>query len=85
MSDLVRTQKSWFPEPMETHKRGRLMRKLLKTRGVDQAIAAIALIALTSTPTWAGLPNPAPGPPAALLAGGAIIGTLVIAKWWRRK
>lgn len=53
-------------------------------RGVELAIAAIALIALTGGPAWAGevLPGPAAG---GLVAGGAIIGALVVAKWWRRR
>ena len=61
------------------------MGNFLKTRGVNLAIAVAALTALMSEPAWAGFTPPVPGPPAALLAGGAIIGTLVIAKWWRRK
>ncbi len=59
------------------------MSKFLKSRGVDLAITAIALTALMPEPAWAlaGLPAPAAG----VLAGAAIIGALVIAKWWRRK
>lgn len=59
------------------------MRKFLKTRGVDVAITTIGTTALMTGPAWAG--TLVPGPAAGLLAGGAIIGALVIAKWWRRK
>ncbi len=59
------------------------MWNFLKTRGVELVIAAIALTALITTPAWAGVR--VPGPAAGILAGGAIIGALVIAKWWRRK
>ncbi len=61
------------------------MWRFLKTGGVELVIAAIALTALIATPAWAGFPQPMPGPAAGILAGGAIIGALVIAKWWRRK
>ena len=61
------------------------MWRFLKTRGVELVIVAIALTALIATPAWAGTVNGLPGPAAGLLAGGAIIGTLVIAKMWRRK
>ena len=59
------------------------MWRFLKTRGVGLAIVVVALIALMAEPAWAftGLPAPAAG----VLAGAAIIGALVIAKWWRRK
>ncbi len=59
------------------------MRKFLKTRGVDLVIAVVALIALMPEPAWAGVEVPAPA--AGIVAGAAIIGALVIAKWWRRK
>ncbi len=59
------------------------MWKILKSRGVDLAITAIALTALMAEPAWAGKPVPAPA--VCILAGGAIIGAIVIAKWWRRK
>ena len=59
------------------------MWNFLKTRGVDLTITVMALTALIATPAWAG--EIVPGPAAGLLAGGAIIGALVIAKWWRRK
>ncbi len=59
------------------------MRRFLKSRGVDLAITAIALTALMAEPAWAGKPVPAPA--VGILAGGAIIGAIVIAKWWRRK
>ncbi len=59
------------------------MWKFLKTRGVDLAIAAIALTALMTEPAWAG--QIIPGPVAGGLAGAAIVGAIVIAKLWRRK
>ncbi len=59
------------------------MWRFLKTRGVDLAITAIALTTLMPEPAWAGFR--VPGPAAGGLAGAAIIGALVIAKWWRRK
>ena len=57
------------------------MRRFLTTRGVDLAIVVVALTALMPEPAWAGVKVPAPA--AGILAGGAIIGALVIAKWWR--
>ena len=59
------------------------MWRFLKTRGVDLAITAIALTALMAEPAWALAEVPAPA--AGIVAGAAIIGALVIAKWWRRK
>ncbi len=59
------------------------MWNFLKTRGVDLAITAIALTALMTGPAWAL--SVIPGPAAGGLAGAAIIGALVIAKWWRHK
>ncbi len=59
------------------------MWKILKSRGVDLAITAIALTALMPEPAWAGVKVPAPA--AGGRAGAAIIGAIVIAKWWRRK
>ncbi len=59
------------------------MWKILKSRGVDLAIVVVALTALMPEPAWAG--EVLPGPAAGGLAGAAIIGALVIAKWWRRK
>ncbi len=59
------------------------MRRFLKTRGVGLAITATAVIALMPEPAWAF--NAMPGPAAGGLAGAAIIGAIVIAKWWRRK
>ncbi len=59
------------------------MRRFLKTRGVDLAIVVVALIALMTEPAWAGVIVPAPA--AGIVAGAAIIGAIVIAKWWRRK
>ena len=61
------------------------MWNFLKTRGVDLAIAAIALIAFMSGPAWALIGNDVPGPGVGLFVGGAIVGALVIAKWWRGK
>jgi len=59
------------------------MWRFLKIRGVDLAIAAMALTVLMTGPAWAG--GPLPGPAAGGLVGVAIIGALVIAKWWRGK
>ncbi len=59
------------------------MWNFLKTRGIDLTITAIALTALMTGPAWALIA--VPGPAAGGLAGAAIIGALVIAKWWRRK
>ncbi len=61
------------------------MRKYLKTRGVDLAIAVVALTALMTEQAWAGQPVKIPAPAVGILAGGAIIGAIVIAKLWRRK
>ena len=59
------------------------MRKFLKTRGVDLAVATIGLTVLMTGPAWAvPLPAPAAG---GFLAGAAIIGVLVIAKLRRRR
>ncbi len=54
----------------------------LKTRGVDLVIATIGLTVLMTVPAWAG--EVLPGPAAGLLVGAAVVGALVIAKWWRR-
>ena len=59
------------------------MWSFVKTRGVDLTIVTIGMTALMTEPAWAG--RVVPGPAASLLAGGAIIGALVITKWWRRK
>ena len=59
------------------------MWRFLKTRGVDLAISAIALTVLMTGPAWAG--KQVLAPVAGGLVGAAIIGTLIIAKWWRRK
>ena len=59
------------------------MRRFLKTRGVDLAIVVVALTALMAEPAWALFA--VPGPAAGGLVGAAIIGAIVIAKWWRRK
>ena len=58
------------------------MWNLLKTRGVDLAIATIGLTVLMTGPAWAG--ELLPGPAAGFLVGAAVVGALVIAKWWRR-
>jgi len=59
------------------------MERFLKTRGIDLAVVVFALTALMPGPAWAGQQVPAPA--AGILAGGAIIGAIVIAKWWRQK
>ena len=59
------------------------MQKILKIRGFDLAIVSITLTALTATPAFAVVNMPAPA--AGILAGGAIIGAIVVAKFWRRK
>ncbi len=61
------------------------MWRFLKTRGVDLVIAAIALTVLMTGPAWALVNGKLPGPAVGILAGAAIIGAIVIAKWWRRK
>jgi len=64
------------------------MWNFLKTRGVDLAVVTIGLTVLMTGPAWAGfitLGPTVPGPAAGILAGAAIIGAIVIAKWWRRK
>ncbi len=60
------------------------MCNFLKTRGANLTITVVALTAFTSQPAWAQIVD-MPGPAAGILAGAAIIGALVIAKWWRRK
>lgn len=59
------------------------MRKFLNSRSVDLTITTLGLTALMTGPAWAI--GQLPGPPIALLAGGAIIGTLIIAKLRLRK
>ncbi len=61
------------------------MWRFLKTRGVDLAIVVVALTALMPEPAWAFNSKVIPGPAAGGLAAAAIIGAIVIAKWWRRK
>ena len=61
------------------------MLKLSKRRGIDLAVTSIALAVLMIGPAWATTEVGLPGPGAAILAGGAIIGALVIAKWRHRK
>ena len=63
------------------------MWKIFKNRGVNQTITAIVLTALMTGPVWATSPEtPLPGPAiGSVIAGAAMIGALVIAKWWRRK
>ncbi len=58
------------------------MARFLKTGGIDLAVVVFALTALMPEPAWAS--PPVPGPAAGILAGGAIIGAIVIAKLWRR-
>ena len=59
------------------------MWQFLRNPGVNLAVTAIALTALSSTPAWALVT--VPGPAAGGIAGAAIIGALVIAKLLRRK
>ncbi len=59
------------------------MWNFLRTRGVDLAIATIGLTVLMTGPAWAFISMP--GPAGGGLAGAAIIGALIIAKWWRHK
>ena len=61
------------------------MVKFLKSRGIDLAVVSIALSVAMIGPAWATLTVDMPAPGVVVLAGGAIIGALVIAKWWRRK
>ena len=61
------------------------MWNFLKTRGVDLAITAIALTVLMTEPAWATTAPAMPGSGGGILAGAAIIGAIVVAKWWRRK
>ncbi len=62
------------------------MRRFLKARGVDLTIATIGLTVLMTGPAWAKFHlTEVPGPPAAGLAGAAIIGAIVIAKLLRRR
>ncbi len=61
------------------------MGKFVMTRRADLAITAIALTALMTEPAWALDAVPVPAPGVGILAGGAIIGAIVIAKLWRRK
>ena len=61
------------------------MWNFLKIRGVDLAIAVIALTVLVKEPAWASLQQKLPGPAAGILAAGAVIGAIVIARWWRRR
>ncbi len=61
------------------------MWRFLKSRGVDLAIVVVALTALMAEPAWATIVIPVPAPAVGILAGAAIIGAIVIAKWWRRK
>ncbi len=59
------------------------MRRFLRARAVDLPIAVIAFTTLAADPAWAGFS--VPGPAAGGLAGAAIIGAIVVAKWWHRK
>lgn len=61
------------------------MEKFPNVRGLDLPITTVALTVLVTGPALAGttgVPGPAIG---GLIAGAAIVGTLVITKWWRRK
>ncbi len=59
------------------------MRGFLRDRALDLPIAVIAFAALAADPAWAG--QFVPGPAAGGLAAAAIVGTIVIARLWRRK
>ncbi len=59
------------------------MWKFLKTRGVHVVAATIGLTVLMTGPAWAL--TAMRGPAAGGLAGAAIVGAIVVAKWWRRK
>jgi hypothetical protein len=61
------------------------MGKFVRTRVVDLTIATIGMTLIMTDLAWATFAIPMPGPSVALLAGGAIIGTLIVAKWIRRK
>ena len=61
------------------------MWNFLKTRGVGLVFAAIALTALVNEPAGASVAPEMPGPAAGILAAGAVIGAIVIARWWRRR
>jgi hypothetical protein len=61
------------------------MGKFLIVRGVELSITTVALTVLVMGPALAAVPS-LPGPAiGGLLAGAAIIGTLIITKWIRRK
>ena len=57
----------------------------LPIRGADVAIAAIAVTALMTEPAWASLEPELPGPAVGILAVAAVIGAILVARWWRRK
>ena len=61
------------------------MRKIINTRGAGIAFAAIALTALVNTPASASISPNLPGPAAGIIAAGAVIGVVVVARWWRRR
>ncbi len=61
------------------------MWKFLKSRGVDLAFAAIALTVLVNEPAWASRQTILPGPAVGILAVAAVIGAILVARWWRRK
>ncbi len=61
------------------------MWNFLKTRGIGLVFAAIALTALVIEPAWASFTVEMPGPAAGILAAGAVIGVVVIARWRRHK
>ena len=58
------------------------MAKKFSTRRVELAVAVLALVTLVSEPAWAQIR--VPGPDASVLTGIAIVGALLVAKWWRR-
>ena len=61
------------------------MSKVLKIRGVEPAIAVVALSTLVIEPAWASFSAELPGPAVGVLAAGAVIGVVVVARWWRRR
>ena len=60
------------------------MGELPRVASVALLIAGLALVD-AATSAWATVGTTMPGPGAGLLVGAAIVGTLVIAKLWRRK
>ena len=60
------------------------MWSFLKISGVDIAIVVVAVTVLMSGPAWAVVVLPGPAA-SGLIAAVAIVGALVVTKWWRRK